>query len=348
MPVRPLFATVAIRVAIGVGALSALLLSLAVFGLSRPIDVRPGQIFVIESGTGIRKLARQLSAEGVLPVPEALFEIAARLTAGQGYIQAGEYRLVRNFDVFALLAHFRSGEVVRYKVTFPEGLRFDEWVKRLRDTPGLAHTIDAGSGAAVMRLLGEPGVSPEGQFYPDTYIYVRGDEDTAVLRAAYERMRATLDTAWHARRRNLPLASPYAALILASIVEKETSRDEDRANIASVFINRLRAGMRLQSDPTVIYGLHTFDGDLLRTHLRQRTPYNTYVIAGLPPTPISNPGSDAIRAVLDPPETLFLYFVARGDGSSEFSADLAAHNRAVTRFQRSGRAKGAVPAGVQQ
>jgi UPF0755 protein len=193
-------------------------------------------------------------------------------------------------------------------------------------------------GAALMQKIGAEATAPEGWFFPDTYFFAAGSTDAALLARAHRLMRARLDAAWAARAPGLPLAGPYEALILASIVEKETGRAADRPLIASVFINRLKLGMRLQTDPTVIYGVGPkFDGNLRRRDLDTDTPYNTYTRAGLPPTPIALPSQGSLDAVVNPPRSDYLYFVARGDGSSQFSTNLADHNRAVAKFQKGGR-----------
>ena len=201
------------------------------------------------------------------------------------------------------------------------------------------------TGEQIMKALGRPGVSPEGRFFPDTYNYAKNSGDLAVLRQSMQLMDRRLQAAWDARAPNLPLKSADEALILASIVEKETGQAKDRPEIAGVFINRLRIGMRLQTDPTVIYGLgDSFAGDLKRSHLTADTPFNTYTRAGLPPTPISMPGKASLIAAVQPAPTKALYFVARGDGSSHFSPSLDEHNRAVNRYQRGGGAGAAAPA----
>jgi UPF0755 protein len=219
-----------------------------------------------------------------------------------------------------------------------EGATFID-VKRARKVnPDVKNTVLDLPDAELMAQLGAPGVSPEGRFFPDTYFFAAGSADVAILNRARRAMEQRLSAAWQQRSNDLPFATPDQALIAASIVEKETGKAVDRPLIASVFVNRLRKGMRLQSDPTVIYGLgEKFDGDLRKRDLEADTPYNTYTRDGLPPTPIALPSQAAIDAVLNPPPTEYLYFVARGDGTSKFSSTLPEHNRAVSTFQKGGR-----------
>jgi len=221
-------------------------------------------------------------------------------------------------------------------MTIVEGWRFAELLRALRTNPAIvASTLD---GPGIMTALGEPGVHPEGQFFPDTYSFAKGTTELDVLRQAHQALQTRLDAAWQSRAADTLLKSPYEALILASIIEKETALPAERRLIAGVFHQRLRRNMRLQTDPTVIYGLgESFDGNLRRDDLERDTPYNTYTRGGLPPTPIALPGQASLTAALHPDQTRFLYFVARGDGSSQFSTNLDDHNRAVNKYQRGGR-----------
>jgi UPF0755 protein len=216
-----------------------------------------------------------------------------------------------------------------------EGWTFRQFRAELAKADSLKPTTSGMNDAEVMAALGEPGVSAEGRFYPDTYAYSKGSSDLAVLKRAHRAMKQRLEAAWAERAADTPLRSVDEALTLASIVEKETGVSADRGKVAGVFVNRLRIGMPLQTDPTVIYGLgEKFDGNLRKRDLLADTPYNTYLRAGLPPTPISMPGKASLMAVVHPDPTRALYFVSRGDGSSEFSESLAAHNRAVNQYQR--------------
>jgi UPF0755 protein len=234
----------------------------------------------------------------------------------------------------AFLDLLSSGKTISYRLTLIEGWNFKQVRAAVASHAVIISTAEKLTDAEVMDKLGYPDEHPEGRFFPDTYLFPRGTTDLEFLERAYRRMQVELAELWPGRAANLPIERPYQALILASIVEKETGAPEERPRIASVFVNRLRRGMLLQTDPTVIYGLgERFDGNLRRTHLREDTPYNTYVHAGLTPTPICMPGRAALTAVLNPLSTNDLYFVARGDGSHEFSKTLRAHNAAVRKYQ---------------
>ncbi len=250
-------------------------------------------------------------------------------------LQSGEYRLLPGDSALSLFERMARGDVIRRRFTIIEGWTVAQMLGSLRETT-LVHTPGL-SARNLAATLGLEHDNPEGLFLPDTYEYVRSDKDLDVLRRAKEAMQSMLGSTWETRGDNLPYQDAYAALIVASMVEKETGVDSDRPLIASVFARRLMIGMKLQSDPTVIYGIGAaFDGNLTRRHLNTPTPYNTYTIAGLPPTPIALPGRESIAAVLSPPATDFLYFVGRGDGSSQFSATLTEHNKAVNTYQRAG------------
>jgi UPF0755 protein len=273
----------------------------------------------------------------VLRHPE-VFVTLARLLGEAGNIKAGSYEIDRPITPYGLLLKITQGEVTLVAVTFVEGWTF----RRVRDTlnqhPALKHETRDLDDREILRRLGIEAPSPEGMFFPDTYFFGSGSSDLHILRRAYRLMQAHLAKLWETRAEGLPLATPYEALILASIVEKETGRASDRPLVAAVFTNRLRKRMLLQADPTVIYGMgEAFDGNLRRRDLTTDTPYNTYTRTGLPPTPIALPGLDSLMLTLNPPATDVLYFVARGDGSSQFSRTLVEHERAVTKYQRSGR-----------
>ncbi len=309
--------------------------------LHRPIE--PGaELYRIAAGDSLTSFARTLEREDL--VPEIYSLVAwARLRGDARRIKAGEYRLDDVGNVRGILERIVRGDVVAYRVTVVEGWTFRELLARLASSPKLKITLDGQSAQAVMEALGRPGEHPEGRFFPDTYTYTSDQTDLEILARAYERMRGVLAAEWERRDPATPLGTPYEALILASIVEKETALASERELVAGVFVNRLQRGIRLQTDPTVIYGLgEAFTGNLTRKHLRADTPYNTYTRAGLPPTPIALPGAASIRAALRPAPTDALYFVARGDGSHEFSETLEQHNRAVYRYQiRPARASGA-------
>jgi UPF0755 protein len=228
--------------------------------------------------------------------------------------------------------------VVEYSLRLVEGWTFKQSLQALAQAPKLTQTLAGHTPEQIMARLGQPGRHPEGRFFPDTYKYTAGQTDLSILARAHERMQNTLQREWEARRADSPFKEPYEALVLASIVEKETGQPGERPMIAGVFINRLRRNMKLQTDPTVIYGLgEKFDGNLRLRDLRSDTPYNSYTRTGLPPTPIAMPGGAAIRAVMQPADTRALYFVSRGDGSHEFSETLGQHNDAVTKYQLGGK-----------
>jgi UPF0755 protein len=299
---------------------------LAVEGAAASIEIPRGQPLVTT--------ARELAARGVLTHPRWL-QAYARATGADARIKAGEYAIEPGTTPRTLLVLLESGKVVQHSVTLVEGWTFREARRAIAQEPHLRHTLDGQDDAVVMAALGEPGQHPEGRFFPDTYLFGKGTTDLEILRQAHARMRDELATAWAARAADLPFDSPDEALVLASLIEKETALASERPRIAGVFTTRLRKGMRLQTDPTVIYGLGArFDGNLRRADLERDGPYNTYTRAGLPPTPIALPGADALRAAVNPDERGDLYFVATGlpDGSHEFTRTLAAHEAAVRRY----------------
>jgi len=293
--------------------------------------------FDVRSGSSLRAVAAQLSAAGVIGRPEP-FEILARVLGESGRLKAGNYELVAPVTPLELLQRMTRGDVTLVAVTFVEGWTFAQVRRILQEHPKVrAELAGLGEREAAQRI-GIDAENPEGWIFPDTYHFSDGSSDVAILQRAHRLMRRHLDEQWQQRAPGLPLKTPYEALILASIVEKETGRAEERPLVAAVFVNRLRIGMRLQTDPTVIYGIGpSFDGDLRKRDLLTDTPYNTYTRNGLPPTPIAMPGLDALRATLNPAASDAMYFVARGDGTSKFSRTLAEHERAVTQYQRRGR-----------
>jgi UPF0755 protein len=274
---------------------------------------------------------------GALREP-AIFIVMARLLGETRSIKAGNYELTEPVSPYRLLQKIVQGDVTQSTVKFIEGWTFREMRKALDEHPALAHVTRGLPDEEILKRLGSERASPEGLFFPDTYHFASGSSDLRVLRRAYRLMQAHLDARWEARAPDLPLATAYEALILASIVEKETGREDERPLIAAVLVNRLRKGMLLQADPTVIYGLgEAFDGNLRKRDLLKDAPYNTYTRAGLPPTPIAMPGLASLTVTLNPPANDFLYFVSRGDGTSHFSRTLGEHERAVTKYQRSGK-----------
>jgi peptidoglycan lytic transglycosylase G len=294
-------------------------------------------VFDVKSGSTLKAVARDLTAAKVLSSEWPLVALA-RLRGVDRTIKAGNYEIVEGVTLPGLLRRLTQGDVTAAALTILEGSTFGDLKAALAADPGVKPQAASLPDGELMAKLGITGLSPEGWFFPDTYYYATGSSDLAVLARAHRLMRERLDAAWANRAPELPLKDAYEALILASIVEKETGRPSDRPLVASVFVNRLRAGMRLQSDPTVIYGMgKRFDGNLRKRDLEAETAYNTYVRDGLPPTPIALPGQASLDAVTNPPSTPYLYFVSRGDGTSEFSANLADHNRAVAKFQKGAR-----------
>jgi UPF0755 protein len=289
--------------------------------------------FTIKKGTYFNTLVAQLEAESVIDKPLYL-KLAARLEPHLARIKAGEYVLDAGMTPRAMLEKFSRGDTLKYHFTIVEGMRFSELRAALAQETGLVQQLPDMSDAQVLEALALDAPSPEGLFLAETYQYEKGISDLDLLRRANRHLEQVLQEAWASRRESLPLASPYEALILASIVEKETGVPEERPRIAGVFVRRLEKGMRLQTDPTVIYGMgDAYDGNIRRRDLRTPTPYNTYTIDGLPPTPIALVGPDAIHAAVQPEPGEWLYFVARGDGSHQFSKTLREHNRAVAKFQ---------------
>ncbi len=297
-----------------------------------------GLDLTVEPGTSLGRLARRLEARGV--IDNALFlKLLARQRGQANRIQAGEYHIIAGATPAQLLDQLVSGRVTNYHFTIIEGWRFRDLLEHLAADPVLEHRLKDLDAADVMRRIGHPGEHPEGRFLPETYAFPRGLADTALLKRAHDEMARFLARAWEQRDKALPYKNPYEALIMASIIEKETGKASERAQIAGVFVRRLRKGMKLQTDPTVIYGMgDRYHGNIRRRDLRRDTPYNTYTRAGLPPTPICLPGKDAILAALHPAPGKALYFVARGDGSHQFSATLKEHNRAVRKYQLKRRA----------
>ena len=297
------------------------------------IDPLPKTINV-PPGTHLKSLSVMLEREGVVGNAHA-FWLLGRVLGKGGTLKVGVYTLDRPLTPLELYSRIQRGEVSQAMVQFIEGRNWRELRAVLAAQPLLRNDSAGMSDAELMQAIGAAESHPEGLLFPDTYFYAPHTSDIQVLRRAYRLQQEKLTAAWETRAADLPYRTPYEALIMASIVEKETGAAFERPQIAGVFINRLRRGMRLQTDPTVIYGLGArFDGNLRKIDLQRDTPYNTYTRAGLPPTPIAMPSEAAIRAALNPAATDALYFVARGDGTHVFSSNLAAHNRAVNRYQR--------------
>lgn len=290
--------------------------------------------YTLRPGTALRQAARQIEAAGV-PVDGRLLGLIGRVAVDGTRLQAGSYAFRSGVTPLELLDMMTRGDVSMREVRFIEGWTLKQIRAALAASSDLKQEAAALSDAELLARLGSDATFVEGWFFPDTYLFAAGDSDLSILKRAHHAMRAQLEQAWAARAPDLPYASLQDALIMASIVEKETGAAADRDKVASVFVNRLRAGMPLQTDPTVIYGLgERFDGNLTRAHLQTDGPYNTYLRRGLPPTAIAAPGRASIEAALNPAPTRYYYFVARGDGSSVFSKTLAEHNSAVDRYQR--------------
>lgn len=307
----------------------------ALWWLDQPLRLPGASVDLsIEPGTLPRGVAQAVAKAGVDVQPDLLY--AWFRLSGQGKrIKAGNYELERGLTPRRLLAKLTRGEEALRAVTLVEGWTFRQVRAVLAGEDQMKPDTRSLSDDAIMALVGRPGVHPEGRFYPDTYTYSKGSSDVAVLKRALRAMDKHLAAAWAQRSPATVAKSPDQALILASIVEKETGKAADRAQVAAVFNNRLRVGMPLQTDPTVIYGMGAaFDGNLRKKDLQADTPWNTYTRPGLPPTPISMPGTASLLAAVHPAESKALYFVARGDGSSQFSETLDEHNRAVNKFQR--------------
>lgn len=300
---------------------------------NQPVDMSADRVqYVAEPGSGVRAIARSMNAAGIEVHPDALAGLA-RYGGLDKQIKAGTYEAQRGDSPQRLLERMARGEVMQARLTMVEGWTYQRIRQALRESPAVRQTLQDTSDAQILERLGAGHASPEGLFLPDTYVFSPGTSDFEILQQAYRAQLAVLQQAWESRSPDLPLASPYEALILASIVEKETGVAQDRGRVAGVFVNRLRTGMPLQTDPTVIYGMgDSYQGRIRKRDLQTDTPWNTYTRGGLPPTPIASPGRAALHAALHPETHGFYYFVSRGDGSSEFSRNLRDHNRAVAKY----------------
>ncbi len=300
---------------------------------NQPVEMDADRVqYVAEPGSGVRAIARGMNAAGIEVNPDALAGLA-RYSGLDKQIKAGTYEAQRGDSPQRLLERMARGEVMQVRLTMVEGWTYQRIRQALRESPVVKQTLHDATDAEILQRLGAEHTSLEGLFLPDTYVFPPGTSDFEVLQQAYRAQRAVLQQAWETRNPDLPLASPYEALILASIVEKETGAAHDRGRVAGVFVNRLRRGMLLQTDPTVIYGMgDRYQGRIRKRDLQTDTPWNTYTRGGLPPTPIASPGRAALNAALHPEEHDFYYFVSRGDGSSEFSRNLREHNRAVAKY----------------
>lgn len=330
------------RLFLKIAFLLTLLLGIAAGGLwwwaNQPLKLRSSPLdFRVVAGSSLRSAITQMQEAGV-DVQPSLLSLLARVKRSTTGIKAGSYAVKQGVTPLELLEKLTQGKVTQGEITLVEGWTFRQWRARLDAHPDLVHETREMSEAQIISRLGLSFARLEGQLFPDTYLFDKQSSDLELLARAIRAMQRRLDSEWTARADGLPYRNPQEALVMASIIEKETGREADRTLVAAVFINRLRRGMMLQTDPTVIYGLgESFDGNLRKADLLADTPYNTYTRTGLPPTPIAMPGLASLRAALHPAASESLYFVARGDGSSEFSQSLDEHNRAVNKFQRRGK-----------
>lgn len=304
--------------------------------IAQPLDFKDTTYYTVQSGTNAHSVIRDLREQGALNSGEFATKVWLRFFAQHTQVKAGTYPIEEGVNLPAFLTQLSLGSEAQFSVSLVEGLTYKEWIQTLKATDRLIDdtSITTGNYLVVNSGFSPSPIQPEGLLLADTYFFVDGATVSSILDRAQAAMTEFLSQQWELRQLDLPIHSPYEALILASIIEKETAVPEERARIAGVFVNRLRKGMRLQTDPTVIYGIgDDFDGDITRKHLREPTPYNTYVIKGLPPTPIAMAGKEAIVAALNPLATDELYFVSRGDGTHVFSTTLEAHNEAVRKYQ---------------
>lgn len=305
---------------------------------NQPLELRTSPLdFRITAGSSLRSAIMQMREAGI-DVEPRLLALLARFSRAETGIRAGSYSVTAGVTPLQLLGKLTRGEVTQGELILVDGWTFRQWRTRLDRHPDLRHESTGLSDAEIIAQLGLTGSVLDGQLFPDTYLFDKQSSDFELIARAARAMQRRLDSEWAQRAAGLPYRTPAEALVMASIVEKETGRESDRTQVAAVFVNRLRKGMLLQTDPTVIYGLgEDFDGNLRKGDLLGDTPYNTYRRAGLPPTPIAMPGLASLHAALHPANSDVLYFVARGDGSSEFSRTLDEHNRAVNKYQRGGK-----------
>lgn len=327
------FSLIALSVLLAVALVAGGLAAYAWHWATRAVEMNAERIqYTVPAGSGVRTIAQVMKDAGIDVNADGLVALA-RYTGMDRQIKAGAYEARRGDSPRRLLERMAAGDMVQARLTLVEGWTYQRIRQALRESPAVRQTLDGVDDAELLERLGSQYPSPEGLFMPDTYVFVPGTTDFDILRQAYRAQQDFLQEQWEQRSAGLPLATPYEALILASIVEKETGRTEERARVAGVFTNRLQRGMLLQTDPTVIYGMgEKYDGRIRKRDLQTDTPWNTYTRAGLPPTPIASPGRASILAALHPESHAYYYFVARGDGSSAFSANLREHNRAVSKY----------------
>ncbi|AFJ03806.1 YceG-like protein [Methylophaga frappieri] len=300
-----------------------------------PLDLDDSQLFQINKGDNLSRVSQRLFQQGLSATPSLYLDLYGRWQGVAGKIQAGEYEITSGMTMPALLDKFVSGHVMQYRITVIEGMTAQQLLIKVREHPKITTVDPAMTLEAMLHEIDAQQSHPEGWFLPETYQFTAGTTDIEFLNRAYQKMQTVLDSAWQSRHDDLPYSTPYEVLIMASIIEKETGIAEERPEIAGVFVRRLNKGMRLQTDPTVIYGMgELYDGNIRRQDLRTDTPYNTYTRHGLPPTPICLPSEAAIEAALNPAQGDYLYFVATGeDGRHQFSTNLDDHNRAVRKYQ---------------
>lgn len=310
--------------------------AMGIFWASRPIlgAGQPPVAFEIKPGSGVRSSAQQIAAAGV-PLNPTLFHILARLSGKSARLKAGNYELKPGTSPLGLIGQLVRGEFAQEALAIIEGWTFRQMRQAIDAHPAIRHDTAGLSDKELLARITTGYTFPEGLFFPDTYLFAKGASDLQIYRQAHALLLRRLDEAWSKRASGVPYKSPYEALIMASIIEKETGRKSERNMIAAVFVNRLKRRMLLQTDPTVIYGMgERFQGNIRKRDLETDTPYNTYTRPGLPPTPIALPGAESLAAALNPAPADVLYFVSRGNGTSEFSNNLDDHNRAVNKYQR--------------
>lgn len=300
--------------------------------LKQPLAIHNEQVFTVEKGDSLKSILITFIDHKWIK-SSSFSRLIYRMNPDYEHVKSGTYLLPKGATLEQVIDMFVSGKEYQYSITFVEGSRFTDWVRRLNHTESITHQIKGLSEAEIAKKLGISKEKLEGLFLAETYNYTKGASDLAILKRAHIKLQNALEKAWATRKSDLPLKSPYDALILASIIEKETAVENERKTVASVFVNRLKRRMRLQTDPTVIYGLgERFDGNLRKKDLSAPSPYNTYLHAGLPPTPIAMVGHSSIKAALNPKNSRYLYFVANGRGGHVFSTNLADHNTAVRHY----------------
>nr|WP_216607263.1 endolytic transglycosylase MltG [Vibrio tubiashii] len=307
--------------------------------VNQPLQIEQSQIFTIASGTSFNRVLEQLTESKMITGSDVV-KLVRRFHPELTQLRAGTYLLDSGSTLKSTLEQFKQGKEHQFSITFVEGSTFKEWQQIISNAPYLEHELDGLNEAQIAEKLGVPHEKLEGLLLAETYHYTFGASDLDILKRAADKLQMVLDEHWATRQEKLPLKSSYEALILASIIEKETAVESERERVAAVFVNRLNKRMRLQTDPTVIYGMgDKYDGNIRKKDLRTPTPYNTYTIFGLPPTPIAMPGEASIQAALNPEDSNYLYFVASGNGGHVFSKTLAEHNRAVRAYLKQLRSK---------